>query len=66
MDGAGLPDQDQEGCLKRIGDILGVAENAAADPQDHGAMALQEDRKRKFRDLIVPSREPIEQLPVAE
>ena len=38
-DGPGLADQDQEGRLERVLDVVGIAQDAAADAQDHRADA---------------------------
>jgi hypothetical protein len=47
----GLPQEDQEGCLEGVMDVVGVGESGSADPHHHRAMPLNKDLEGKFRDL---------------
>ena len=46
--GACLADQDQEGRLKRVVNILGIAQNASAHAENEWAMPLQERGESRF------------------
>ena len=47
-DGACLADQDQEGRLKRVVNILGIAQNASAHAENERAMPLQNRSESRF------------------
>ena len=60
---AGLPGKDQEGCLERILGVVRAAEDAAADGQDHGAVAGDQGGEGG---LVSPGGEPLQQLGVRQ
>ena len=63
---AGLQRQDQEGRLERVIGRVPVAEQPAADPQDHRPVPPHDLLERGFRASLAARHEPFEQLPVAQ
>ncbi len=59
----GLADQDQEGRLERIVNVVGIGEPAAADSQDHRAVPLDECLQRRY---VAVGNEPIQELTVVQ
>jgi hypothetical protein len=58
---------NQERRLKRVGNVIGVAQGTTADPQDHRPMAGHQTGERGLgRIPIGPGPEPIEQLRVGQ
>ena len=58
-----LADEDQEGGLKGVLDVVGAAEDRAADAQYHRPVPLDQGREGRF---IPPREEPIQELAVGE
>jgi hypothetical protein len=60
---ARLAGQDDEGGLEGVDDVVGVAEEPPADPQDRRAMP---GHQRLERRPVAMGREPLEDLPLAQ
>lgn len=56
-----LANQDQKRCLESVVGVVGIADDATADTQDHRAMAAQECGKRA---RIPLADETVQQLPI--
>ncbi len=71
-DGPGPSEQDHEGRLERVLNIMGIVQVASADAQDHRAMALDDRLERRLRGPrgpfrpVVPLQETIEQFRVGQ
>src|SRR4051812_38157030 len=63
-DGCSLAREDQERSLEGILGILPVAQDLAANAQDHRPVPLHECRECGLRRRIALGEEPLEQLPV--
>ena len=65
-DRAGPASQDQERGLRSILGIVFVAQDLAADPQDHRPVAIDQGREGGLGGLVPTLNEPVEQLAVGE
>ena len=71
-DGPGPSEQDHEGRLERVLNIMGIVQVASADAQDHRAMALDDRLECRLRGPrgpfrpVVPLQETIEQFRVGQ
>jgi hypothetical protein len=65
-DRAGLAEQDEEGRLKGVLDVVRVAQGVPADAEDHRPVPVDQGREGGFRGLAASCEEAVEQLSVGE
>ena len=61
-----LLDQDEEGRLKGVFDVVRVDQQTPANPQDHRPMALDQGSKRLLGGVTRSGRKPLQELPVGQ
>ena len=62
----GAANQDEERGLKGVVGIVGVGQDATANPKDHRAMTFDQGRESKFRGLAVAGQEAVDKLRIRE